>query len=54
MNIGCMGSVSDGKSTLVEKLTGTKTQRHSSEKIRNITKNQGYAKFTKHRIQKFK
>lgn len=43
MNIGCMGSVSDGKSTLVEKLTGTKTQRHSSEKIRNITKNQGYA-----------
>jgi translation initiation factor 2 subunit 3 len=42
-NIGCLGSVSDGKSTLVEKLTGTKTQRHSSEKTRNITKNQGYA-----------
>ena len=43
INIGCLGSVSDGKSTLVEKLTGTKTQRHSSEKARNITKNQGYA-----------
>jgi small GTP-binding protein len=43
INIGCLGSVSDGKSTLVEKLTGTKTQRHSSEKTRNITKNQGYA-----------
>ncbi len=33
INIGCLGSVSDGKSTLVEKLTGVKTQRHSSEKI---------------------
>ncbi len=43
INIGCLGSVSDGKSTLVEKLTGTKTQRHSTEKTRNITKNQGYA-----------
>ena len=43
INIGCLGSVSDGKSTLVEKFTGTKTQRHSSEKTRNITKNQGYA-----------
>ncbi len=43
INIGCLGAVSDGKSTLVEKLTGTKTQRHSSEKTRNITKNQGYA-----------
>lgn len=43
INIGCLGSVSDGKSTLVEKLTGVKTQRHSEEKLRNITKNQGYA-----------
>ena len=31
-NIGCLGSVSDGKSTLVEKLTTIKTQKHSSEK----------------------
>jgi translation initiation factor 2 subunit 3 len=42
-NIGTLGSVSDGKSTLVEKLTGIKTQRHSSEKIRNITIKSGYA-----------
>jgi translation initiation factor 2 subunit 3 len=42
INLGCLGSVSDGKSTLVEKLTGVKTQRHSSEKIRNITIKQGY------------
>lgn len=42
INIGCLGSVSDGKSTLVEKFTGTKTQRHSSEKSRNITIKQGY------------
>jgi len=42
INIGCLGSVSDGKSTLVEKLTGIKTQRHSSEKSRNITIKQGY------------
>jgi translation initiation factor 2 subunit 3 len=43
INIGCLGSVSNGKSTLVEKLTGTKTQRHSNEKVRNITIKQGYA-----------
>lgn len=43
INIGCLGSVSDGKSTLVEICTGTKTQRHSTERTRNITKNQGYA-----------
>jgi translation initiation factor 2 subunit 3 len=43
INIGCLGSVSNGKSTLVEKLTGTRTQRHSNEKVRNITIKQGYA-----------
>jgi translation initiation factor 2 subunit 3 len=42
INIGCLGSVSDGKTTLIEKLTEIKTQRHSSEKIRNITIKQGY------------
>jgi len=42
-NIGCLGSVSDGKSTMVYQLTGTKTQRHSNEKIRNITIKPGYA-----------
>jgi translation initiation factor 2 subunit 3 len=42
INIGCLGSVSDGKSSLVKCLTGTKTQKHSNEKIRNITIKQGY------------
>jgi translation initiation factor 2 subunit 3 len=41
-NIGCLGSVSDGKSTLVYQLTGIKTQKHSNEKHRNITIKQGY------------
>lgn len=43
LNIGCLGSVSDGKSTTVFQLTGTKTQMHSKEKTRNITIKQGYA-----------
>ena len=43
LNIGCLGSVSDGKSTTVFQLTGTKTQTHSKEKTRNITIKQGYA-----------
>lgn len=43
MNIGMLGSVSDGKSTTVYKLTGTKTQKHSSELKRNITIKPGYA-----------
>lgn len=43
LNIGMLGSVSDGKSTTVFQLTGTKTQKHSSEQIRNITIKPGYA-----------
>lgn len=43
LNIGCLGSVSDGKSTTVFQLTGTKTQRHSNEQTRNITIKPGYA-----------
>lgn len=42
INIGCLGSVSDGKSTLIAKLTGIKTQKHTDELKRNITINQGY------------
>lgn len=42
-NIGMLGSVSDGKSTTVYQLTGTKTQKHSSELKRNITIKPGYA-----------
>ena len=43
MNIGMIGSVSDGKSTIVRTLTSTDTQRHSSEKKSNKTINLGYA-----------
>jgi len=43
LNIGMLGSVSDGKSTCVKFLTGTQTQKHSSEKTRNITIKPGYA-----------
>lgn len=43
INIGTLGSVSDGKSTLIAKCTGTHTQRHANEKHRNITIRQGYA-----------
>jgi translation initiation factor 2 subunit 3 len=43
VNIGMLGSVSDGKSTTVFSLTGVKTQRHSNEMKRNITIKPGYA-----------
>lgn len=42
INIGTLGSVSEGKSTLVKKLAGIITQCHSREKIRNITIKQGF------------
>jgi translation initiation factor 2 subunit 3 len=42
-NLGCLGPVSNGKSTVVYQLTGTKTPRHSTEKTRNITIKPGYA-----------
>lgn len=43
INIGMLGSVSDGKSTTVHGLTNIKTQRHSEEMKRNITIKPGYA-----------
>lgn len=43
INIGMIGSVSNGKSSITEKITGIKTQRHSSETKRNITVKLGYA-----------
>ena len=43
MNIGCLGSVSHGKSTMVKLITGKSTQQHSKEKVRNITMKVGYA-----------
>jgi translation initiation factor 2 subunit 3 len=43
MNIGMIGHVSDGKTTITQKLTGTLTQKHSSEKQKNLTIRLGYA-----------
>ena len=43
INIGMIGSVSNGKSSITEKLTGIKTQKHSKEQERNITIKLGYA-----------
>ena len=41
-NIGCMGSVGDGKSTIIKMFTDKETQQDSREKKRNITINQGF------------
>jgi translation initiation factor 2 subunit 3 len=43
INIGTIGHVSHGKSTLVGAISGVRTQRHSQERIRNITIKLGYA-----------
>lgn len=43
ININMLGHVSNGKSSLTEKMTETKTQRFSSEQYRNITIKLGYA-----------
>lgn len=43
VNIGVIGSVSNGKSSITEKITGIKTQKHSDELERNITIKLGYA-----------
>ena len=43
INIGTIGHVSHGKSTLVLAVSGVRTQMHSLERIRNITIKLGYA-----------
>jgi translation initiation factor 2 subunit 3 len=43
INIGMIGHVANGKSTLTKQLTGKSTQQHSSEKQNNITIQLGYA-----------
>lgn len=43
INIGMIGNVANGKSTVTRQLTGKVTQQHSSEKINNITIKLGYA-----------
>lgn len=43
LNIGMIGSVSNGKSTITQALTGIKTQKYAKEQERNITIKLGYA-----------
>jgi len=43
LNIGIIGHVAHGKSSLVRALTGVKTQKHKQELERNITIHLGYA-----------
>ena len=43
INIGTIGHVSHGKSTLVNAITGTKTMRFKQEQERNLTIKLGYA-----------
>ena len=43
INIGVIGHVAHGKSTFTRSMTGTKTQKFSSEQERNITIHIGYA-----------
>lgn len=43
LNIGTIGHVSNGKTSLIEALTGIDTRKHSKEKIRGITIKLGHA-----------
>lgn len=43
INIGLIGHVSNGKSTIVKGLSGIATQKHSKEKEQNVTIRLGYA-----------
>ena len=54
LNVGCVGHVAHGKSTVVYGLTGIRTQKHSSELERNITINLGYANLRIYRNKKTK
>ena len=45
VNIGCIGHVSEGKSTIVKALTGTSTLRHQKEQEVGKTIKLGYANF---------
>lgn len=45
INIGCLGSVSEGKSTTVRQLSKTDPHRHQKEREKNSTVNLGYANF---------
>ena len=52
VNIGLVGHVDHGKTTLVSALTGTWTDRHSEEIKRGISIRLGYADTTFYRCEK--
>lgn len=43
MNLGTIGHVAHGKSTIVRAISGVQTVRFRDEKVRNITIKLGYA-----------
>lgn len=43
LNVGTIGHVAHGKSTLVRSISGVHTVKHKNEKVRNITIRLGYA-----------
>ncbi len=52
VNIGTIGHIAHGKTTLVKMLTGKKTQEHSEEIKRGLTIRLGYADFTVRKCKK--
>lgn len=52
LNIGMIGSVANGKSSITKALTGISTQKHSSEKQKNITIKLGYANAKVYKCQR--
>lgn len=54
INIGMIGHVANGKSSIVKELTGIATQKYSSEKQKNITIKLGYANAKIYRCNKCK
>lgn len=52
INIGMLGHVANGKSTITKAITGVATQKHSEEKEKNLTIKLGYANAKIFRCQK--
>ena len=52
INIGAIGHIAHGKTTLIKQLTGKKTQEHSEEVKRGLTIRLGYANFTLNQCNK--
>jgi len=52
INIGTIGHIAHGKTTIIKQLTGKKTQEHSEEIKRGLTIRLGYADFTVRKCSK--